>query len=700
MSKIQDRVLAAVRAETYIPMHVNDLADALVLPLTSRPGFLRILQMMERDGLITISKSKKVHPCEVETKPATIANMTKRGGFAKMADGSSDVYIDKSRLMGAMPTDEVDVHILRETDRLPEAEVVRITKRNFVNFTGTFYKENAQRGYVLPDFGFKESIAVEPADLLTLGEHEKVMAQMVRYPTPDDNGLVHIVLCYGSADSGVACCQAVLDRHHARQEFPPEVLAEAKAMPQQIDTAEIPNRLDLREKIIFTIDSAHTKDIDDAVSAERTETGYRLGVHIADVSHYVKPGSALDTEAYERGTSIYFGNRVIPMLPTELSNGICSLNPQEDRLAFTVFIDVDKNGGIQHYELHKSVIRSYVKGVYDEINQIYDETAAPEILEKYRDALPTIALMKELSEALMAARKRRGAIDFDSDDCEVVFDEKGVAVDIERRVRGVSERMIEEFMLLANEAVAHYASERKVPFVYRVHEEPDATKLENFAASLAAVGIDNRKLRPGLEPGDMAEVLGRIAGTAKERALSTMALRTMAKAKYWPECLGHFGLALKYYSQFTSPIRRYPDLSIHRILSDMLENGVTEQLKNRYNDFAAAASEQSSLREVTAMQIEWDCDDIYKAEYMRQHVGGTFPGIITGVKSYGFYVELENTVEGLVRVETLKGWFDYDEATMQLFCPANGKRYAIGDSVDVIATKVEVALGQVDFELA
>lgn len=699
MTKIQDRVLALVKAGTYRPLHVNDLADALALPLSSRPGFVRILQQMEREGTITISKSKKVHPREIEAKPATLVNMSKRGGFAHLADDTTDVYIDKSRLMGAMPTDEVEVHILRETDRLPEGEVVKIVKRNFVSFTGTFYKESG-RGFVLPDFGFKERIEVDKDDLAALGEHEKVMAQMVRYPSGVDNGLVHITVCYGSADSGAACCQAVLDRHHARQQFPPEVLEEAKAMPRSIDPAQIPGRLDLREHIIFTIDSAHTKDIDDAVSVDKTDAGYRLGVHIADVSHYVRPGSAINDEAYERGTSIYFGNRVIPMLPEALSNGICSLNPQEDRLAFTVFIDVDDAGKITHYELHKSVIRSYVKGVYDEINQIYDEKAGPDILAKYKDALPSIALMKELAEVLMDARKRRGAIDFDSDDCEVVFDENGVAVDIERRVRGISERMIEEFMLLANEAVASFASEKKVPFVYRVHEEPDAQKLESFAASLAAVGIDNRKIRPGLEPGDMAAVLHSIEGTAKERALGTMALRTMAKAKYWPECLGHFGLALKYYSQFTSPIRRYPDLTIHRILSDILANGATEQVKARYNDFVSAASEQSSAREVTSMQIEWDCDDIYKAEYMRQHVGGTFPGIITGVKSYGFYVELENTVEGLVRVESLKGWFDYDEQNMQLFCPANGKRYSIGDNVSVIATRVEVALGQVDFELA
>lgn len=697
MTKTQERVLRLIRADGYRPMQVNELAEALSLPDSGRPAFFRLLQQMEREGSLTISKTKKVHAREVEGKPATIMNMSKRGGFAQLADQSTDVYIDKSRLMGAMPTDEVEVRILRETDRLPEGEVTRIVKRNFVKFTGTYYREGG-RGFVLPDFGFKERIEVDPDDVKTLGEHEKVMAEMVRYPSAADNGQVHVVMCYGSADSGAACCQAVLDRKHARQVFPEEVLAEANAIPQTCDSA---GRLDLRDRIILTVDSAHSKDLDDAISIEKTEGGYRLGVHIADVSHYVRPGTALNEEAFERGTSIYFGNRVIPMLPEALSNGICSLNPREDRLAFSVFIDVDGSGEMTGHELYKSVIRSYVKGVYEEINQIYAETAGEDLLAKYKDALPSIALMRELAERLQQARKRRGAIDFESDDCEVVFNEQGVAVDIERRTRGISERMIEEFMLLANEAVATFASEKKLPFVYRVHEEPDALKLENFAASLAAVGINNRKIKPGLRPGDLAEVLREIEGSPKERALNQMALRTMAKAKYWPECLGHFGLALKYYSQFTSPIRRYPDLVIHRILSELLEHKVeTEEILRRYESFVAEAADQSSEREVNAMQIEWDCDDIYKAEYMLQHVGGTFPGTITGVKSYGFYVELENTVEGLVRVETLKGWFDYDEKNMQLFCSANGRRYSIGDEVSVIATRVEVALGQVDFELA
>ena len=697
MIKIQGRILQFVRSDAYRPMQANELLQALSLPADVQPAFLRLLQRMERDGVITISKTKKIHAKQIVTQPATIMNMTKRGGFAQLADQSSDVYIDKFRVMGAMPTDEVEVRILRQTDRLPEGEVVRIVKRNFVQFTGTFYKEG-KKGLVLPDFGFKERIEVDPKDLADLGEHEKVMAEMVRYPTPSDNGQVHIIMHYGSADNGAACCQAVLDRHHARESFPNEVLAEAENLPKVCDPT---GRLDLRDQIIFTIDSAHSKDLDDAISVEKIEDGYRLGVHIADVSHYVRPDTALNTEAYERGTSIYFGNRVIPMLPEALSNGICSLNPKEDRLAFSVFMDISSDGTLKNYNLHKSIIRSYVKGVYDEINMIYAETADKDILEKYRDALPSIALMRELAEALSVAKKRRGAIDFDSDDCEIQFDENGVAVDIIRRTRGISERMIEEFMLLANESVASFASERKLPFIYRVHEEPDSIKLENFAASLAAVGINNKKIRPGLEPKDMAAVLKLIEGTAKERALNQMALRTMAKAKYWPQCLGHFGLALKYYSQFTSPIRRYPDLVIHRILSDLLENDAAlGDMKTHYGSFVQEASEQSSAREVNAMQIEWDCDDIYKAEYMMQHVGGTFPGTITGVKSYGFYVELENTVEGLVRVETLKGWFDYDEANMQLFCPANGKRYSIGDEVTVLATRVEVALGQVDFELA
>ena len=697
IDELKGRIASIIEAPDYKPLVINELAKQLRIPVEKWPEFFKVLKRIETMGLIAISKTNMVLRVDKsEFLSATVLSLTKNGGFAALSDKTGDIFIPKGKLLGAMPTDEVAVKIFSRTGRLPEAQVVKVLKRNFVEFTGTFIR-HGKRAYIMPDSGIKEKLEVTPKDIHLAHDKDKVFARIKKYPEHGHEGVASVITSYGPATSAVSCCASVLDRFHIRRDFSAAVIEEAKRVSEGFNVDE--GRTDLREKIIFTIDGAHSKDLDDAVSIEKLEDGYILGVHIADVSHYVKPKSELDVEALLRGTSIYYANSVIPMLPKELSNGICSLNPREDRLAFSVFITTDKNGNIKSYELKKSLICSRVKGVYEEINKILDGSADKELATKYSEIANNLSIMNEFALILRSARQKRGALDFDSDDCEIIIDPDGVVSEIKRRVRGEAEKLIEEFMLLANEVVATFASGLVMPFIYRVHEQPDPRKLEALSAALKLAGINSNNIRPGLTPADVSDVLKKIEGTPKAKALDKMVLRSLAKARYTPDNLGHFGLALKYYSQFTSPIRRYPDLAIHRILSDILESGASDSIAKRYKGYVSEASEQSSLREIGAMQVEWDCEAIYKAEYMSFHIGAIFEGVISSVKTFGMYIELENTVEGMVRVEKLQGWFDYDEASMSLYSAKTGVRYSIGDKVKVIVAKADVSSGQVDFEL-
>ena len=693
-NEIRAAILAEVGGEEYKPLKIGELASQLKVPRAKRPAFFKTLRELEREGTITFSRAKRIKLArQSAAATAKILNVSKNGAYAAADDGSGDIFIPRDRLRDAMPGDVAQVRVIDRSGRLPTAEVLKVAERGFIRFTGTVVKRG-KTAFILPDGGYKDRIDVIGHDVGDASDREKVLASMKTYPGRNTPGTAEVVSCYGPADRAASCCEALLDNRDIRREFPDAVKKEAVAA--RFDAAECAGRLDLRDMPIFTIDGAHTKDIDDAVSVRKTGDGFELGVHIADVSHYVAEGSALDKEAFERGTSIYFADTVIPMLPRELSNGVCSLNPGEDRLAFSAIMKIDGSGRTTGFTLKKSVIRSRVKGVYDEVNTLFAGEGDKALEQKYAEVAPEFEDMRKLAKILGDAREKRGAIDFESSDREIILDENGVASDVRRQVRGESEMMIESFMLCANEAVAKFARERKMPFVYRVHEQPDSERLETLAAALKAAGVAADKLRPGLEPGDLAQAMKNTKGLPRARMLSDLALRTMAKARYSPECLGHFGLALEDYCHFTSPIRRYPDLAIHRILTDALAGGQTAE---RYTLFASQASEQSSKREIVAMQVEWDCDDIYIAEYMTRHIGESFEGTVSTVKQFGMYVELDNSVEGLVRIDKLPGWFEYNEAALTLSCPKSGMSFTVGDRVKVIAARADVSSGQIDFEL-
>lgn len=633
---------------------------------------------------------------------AEVARINKTFGFIKCEDGT-EIFVPGKFLKGAMPGDTVICRLIPPRGDSPEAEVTAIAKEGFSEFTGTAEKSEGQ-WYVRPDSFCKDLIAVSEK-YPDIKEGDKVLATITKRGERHADHRCKISAVFGSSDKAYSSALAVLYMNDVETEFPIAVQDEARHISgMKITDKDIYGRLDLRDKIIFTIDGADTKDIDDAVSVEKAENGWKLGVHIADVSHYVKPNSELDKDAFLRGTSIYYANKVIPMLPKELSNGICSLNPNEDRLAFSCLMELDEDGKLTKYKFSKTVIRSRVKGVYSEINKILDcrddvSKIPADIAEKYAGLTDTIFLMQQLAEILTANKLKRGAPQIDTPECKLTIDENEVCTDVQKRERGRAELIIEEFMLSANEAAAKTARENNIPFVYRVHENPAPEKITDLLEVIDRLNIPHPNFS-SVKPAHLAQILDSVRDTELSPVINNMVLRSMAKAKYSDEPLGHFGLVLKDYAHFTSPIRRYPDLAIHRILTDLCYNKMPPAvIAKRYGKFAANASLQSSECELTAMRVERDCEDCYIAEYMSSHLGEEFEGNISGITDYGMYVELPNTVEGLVKIETLPdGTYEYDG---HFSLTRDGKAvYSVGQNVRVKCVKTDVSGGKIDFVIA
>ena len=628
----------------------------------------------------------------------TVVSVKERFGFVKVEDQEKDIFVPGRMLMGAMPGDVVELRLVPGRGESPEGEVRRIVEPCDAPFTAVFHVQEDGSFAVEPDKGLRFAMKVAEEDCAGAKDGDKVLARVTERGERHFDHVVKVLQTYGSAGSAAACAAANLDAQGVQLAFDPQVEEEADALEARgLDPNEVARRLDLRGETIFTIDSAHTKDIDDAISLKRTADGWALGVHIADVSHYVTPGSALDETAFDRGTSIYYADSVIPMLPKALSNGICSLNEGEDRLAFSALMQLDRSGKLRSYEFKKTVIRSRIKGVYAEINALYDDTADQTIRAKYAAVTDTLFEMRDLAEVLTKRRFARGGLDLSSTESQVIIGEDGTAVDIVPRTTGVAERMIEEFMLTANEAAATFGMRAAIPFVYRVHPQPTDTKLEALKALLELLGLDGSVAVPGVDQKELSAILESVRGTPKEMIVNNQLLRSMAKAVYSPDNIGHYGLVMDNYAHFTSPIRRYPDLAIHRIMSSMLGGMSKEQAKEVYGDFAPAAAEQSSKREQRAMQLERDCDDFYKAEYMGKHIGEAYEGIISSVTERSLYIELPNTVEGMVRADHLpEGSYEYD-GYVALTDTATGRTYKVGDRFDIVVAGVDVSAGNVDF---
>ena len=631
-----------------------------------------------------------------------VVKLGKNFAFVMLEDGTSDIFIPGRFTKGAMPGDDVLVEKFEHprVEGSDEGAILAIlTEKN--DLVGTVRRVEGRLRFVPDDC---------PAITMPLArdceggakDGDKVAVEILNRGNRQEDHRVGVAMRFGSSDEAKRCAKALLYAKDIRTRFPDKVRDEAKKFEgAEVSEKDCEGRMDLRALPIFTIDSAETKDIDDAVSLTRTsDGGFELGVHIADVSNYVKPGTELDNEAFSRATSVYYADQVVPMLPKALSNGICSLNENELRLAFSCLMRLDKEGNLTDYRFVKSIIRSRVKGVYSEINALLAGTADAEIKAKYADVIDQLPAMKELYGHRARLRKERGCMDIESGEVKLILDENGRCIDVKKRTSGESESMIEEFMLLANQCAAHFARVKQIPFVYRVHEEPNAEKLERLHALLQACGINDHFAKDVPTPKELSAILEGVRGTPYEQIINTGMLRCMSKALYEEKPKGHYGLVLKDYAHFTSPIRRYPDLAIHRIMTDMLKGTEKETMILRYTDFAERASKQSSEREVIAMQIERKAEDCYKAEYARRHLGECYEGTISGVTQRGLFIELDNGVEGFVPASSLTPSGTSLTEGVRLTDPASGKTWSLGDKMMITIVRADVNLGKIDFEVA
>ena len=631
-----------------------------------------------------------------------VVKLGKNFAFVMLEDGTSDIFIPGRFTKGAMPGDDVLVEKFEHprVEGSDEGAILAIlTEKN--DLVGTVRRVEGRLRFVPDDC---------PAITMPLArdceggakDGDKVAVEILNRGNRQEDHRVGVAMRFGSSDEAKRCAKALLYAKDIRTRFPDKVRDEAKKFEgAEVSEKDCEGRMDLRALPIFTIDSAETKDIDDAISLTRTsDGGFELGVHIADVSNYVKPGTELDNEAFSRATSVYYADQVVPMLPKALSNGICSLNENELRLAFSCLMRLDKEGGLTDYRFVKSIIRSRVKGVYSEINALLAGTADAEIKAKYADVIDQLPAMKELYGHRARLRKERGCMDIESGEVKLILDENGRCIDVKKRTSGESESMIEEFMLLANQCAAHFARVKQIPFIYRVHEEPNAEKLERLHALLQACGINDHFAKDVPTPKELSAILEGVRGTPYEQIINTGMLRCMSKALYEEKPKGHYGLVLKDYAHFTSPIRRYPDLAIHRIMTDMLKGTEKETMILRYTDFAERASKQSSEREVIAMQIERKAEDCYKAEYARRHLGECYEGTISGVTQRGLFIELDNGVEGFVPASSLTPSGTSLTEGVRLTDPASGKTWSLGDKMMITIVRADVNLGKIDFEVA
>ena len=631
-----------------------------------------------------------------------VVKLGKNFAFVMLEDGTSDIFIPGRFTKGAMPGDDVLVEKFEHprVEGSDEGAILAIlTEKN--DLVGTVRRVEGRLRFVPDDC---------PAITMPLArdceggakDGDKVAVEILNRGNRQEDHRVGVAMRFGSSDEAKRCAKALLYAKDIRTRFPDKVRDEAKKFEgAEVSEKDCEGRMDLRALPIFTIDSAETKDIDDAISLTRTsDGGFELGVHIADVSNYVKPGTELDNEAFSRATSVYYADQVVPMLPKALSNGICSLNENELRLAFSCLMRLDKEGNLTDYRFVKSIIRSRVKGVYSEINALLAGTADAEIKAKYADVIDQLPAMKELYGHRARLRKERGCMDIESGEVKLILDENGRCIDVKKRTSGESESMIEEFMLLANQCAAHFARVKQIPFIYRVHEEPNAEKLERLHALLQACGINDHFAKDVPTPKELSAILEGVRGSPYEQIINTGMLRCMSKALYEEKPKGHYGLVLKDYAHFTSPIRRYPDLAIHRIMTDMLKGTEKETMILRYTDFAERASKQSSEREVIAMQIERKAEDCYKAEYARRHLGECYEGTISGVTQRGLFIELDNGVEGFVPASSLTPSGTSLTEGVRLTDPASGKTWSLGDKMMITIVRADVNLGKIDFEVA
>lgn len=694
LNRMEETILATMRSE-----EIHDWSARQLLKkagVLDKLAFYDALRSLKDRRMILLDREHNAKLIPVgEDVEATLVSLSKNFGFARPDGGGDDIFIHGSALQGALVGDKIIVGDIRKDDRGPSGRVRRIVEHKPAQTTGTVSITDEGIEFI-PDNAIRYNLRMRERDLNGAKNGDKVMASLEQ-DYRGDWAYASVKKVFGSGRTARVCADAIVEQYGIPHVFPQEVLDEAERVGNEpISNEEYAKRLDLRGEPIFTIDSKDAKDLDDAISVKRTDFGYTLGVHIADVSHYVKEGSAIDEEAINRGTSVYFADRVIPMLPEVLSNGACSLNAGTDKLAFSALIELDKEGHITKYDFKKTIINSKVRGVYSEVNEILDGTASEEILNKYAPVMESLMSAKELADILKANSAARGTMELDSGESKFILDENGICIDIMPRVSGEAEQLIEQMMVTANIAAAKFSLDHKLPFLYRVHGTPDPKRVEELVTLLQLVGVPCKEIvKPNPETQDFAAILDRVRGLPCETLVSQRLLRTMEKARYSTEETGHFGLALSDYSHYTSPIRRYPDTSIHRVLSAFVEGMPAEEVRRRYAQFCETSATESSRNEIRALIAERDAEDCYMAEYMSQHIGEHFEGAVSGVTMRGVFVRLENSVEGFVSLDAFE---DEDFVYDGLITQRSPKReLTIGTPLPIIVASAYVATGKVDF---
>lgn len=625
----------------------------------------------------------------------TFVGHEKGFGFIELENENDDIFVAPEYVKTAMNGDIVSFRVINEAKegKRAEGKIVDILKRNVKIVVGT-YQKSKNFGFVVVD-DLKIGDIYIPKNMRNKAKNnDKVVVQIVKYPENHKSAEGKIIEILGKADDTNVDLLSVLRTYELSASFPKNVQNEAKNIPGVIHG--IDGRVDLRDREIFTIDGADTKDIDDAVSLSMKGKNYLLGVHIADVSTYVRENTPLDKEASKRGTSVYLIDTVVPMLPKELSNGICSLNPNVDRYALSIDIEIDKSGNIIDRKIYKSVICSKMQMTYDNVYKVVEKNEIP---VGYENFAKTLKLMKELALILIEKRNREGAIDFEIPEAKILLDENDKVVEIKLRKNTIANRIIEQFMVIANESIAEFFSTRNIPFIYRIHENPDLDKVQKLKVFLNNINyvVD---FKDEVEPKDLRRVVEKYKGAEEEKVVSTIVLRTMRLAKYSNENVGHFGLALKNYCHFTSPIRRYPDLFIHRVISSYLDKTLDDKKKAKYAKLAIKYSDSSSEAEKKAEEAERELEKIKMCEYMKEHIGEEFDGIISSVTAFGVFVELSNSIEGLAHVENMSDdYYIFDETNVMMYGKNNKKIFKIGDKVKIRVVAADKLLKRIDFEI-
>lgn len=699
---IKEAIINFMEEQAYKPMNIRELEGIFSVTKAEAKDFKKVLDDLEKEGLVVKTRRKRYGiPDRMGLVTGKFQGHQKGYGFVIPENEGADVFVPSSYLNGAMNGDKVVVKITKMEDKGKkcEGEIIRVLERANKVVIGTF-EDSTNFGFVVPEEKrIYQDIFIPKECRKNAQTGDVVVAEITEWPEKRRNPEGKIVNILGKKGEKGIDILTIIKKNNLPEEFPIKVQQYAENIPEEIPKEEYDRRTDLRNLLTVTIDGEDAKDLDDAISISKLPNGnYSLGVHIADVSNYVREKNPLDKEALKRGTSVYLIDRVIPMLPKKLSNGICSLNPNTDRLALSCLMEIDKTGKVVQHKVVESVIKSNERMTYTDVTKILRDKDA-ETMEKYSYLVDTFNLMEELCKILNKRRMTRGAIDFDFQECKIILDDLGVPVKIEPYERGISNRIIEEFMLVCNETIAEHMFWTNLPFVYRIHEDPDEEKLMHFNEFVHNLGYVI-KWGQEVHPKALQDIIEKVKGKKEEIVVSTLLLRSMKQARYSSECVGHFGLAARYYCHFTSPIRRYPDLIIHRIIKEFINGRLTDNRIKTLVKEVDYAAKQSSEMERVAQDAEREVDDLKKAEYMSKRIGEEFEGIISSVTNFGMFVELPNTIEGLVHMSTLEDdYYVYDEKHLSLVGERNRNIYKLGDEIKIRVLKVDMFAHEIYFEV-